>query len=201
MLAINLANLLSRVQLMLCHWLAPQNAPATQECHGPLLSHHFGRFCRLHFPWPLAWRLLMSPGTGKGISLQGSGCGWALWPGVLLASPCPGVFLFLPSSLTWVWATKSQNGPCNFFLWPTCGGHPHMQGWIGGSCTPRVVVQGFCYLSFAGDSLLSSLGDAPPCLDMICLNKSSQKLSAHDCYPWGYPLQVPGAEDRDAENP
>lgn len=62
-------------------------------------------------------------------------------------------------------------------------------------------LQSFCYLSFAGDSFLSSLCDSPPCLDMIRLSKSSQKLSAHACCPWGYPLQVPGAEEQDAENP
>lgn len=75
-----------------------------------------------------------------------------------------------------------------------------MQGW-GGPCTPRVAVWSFCYLSFAGDSFLSSLCDSPPRLDMIRLSNSSQKLSAHACYPWGYPLQVPGAEEQDAENP
>lgn len=82
----------------------------------------------------------------------------------------------------------------HFLPLPICGGQPHIQGW-GRSCTPRVAVQGFCYLSFAGDSFLSSLCDAPPCLDMISLSNSSEKLSAHACYPWEYPLQVPGAEE------
>lgn len=73
------------------------------------------------------------------------------------------------SKLTHVFGLQSpRNGPYIIFPVPTCGGHPPMQGW-GGLCTPRVAVQSFCYLSFAGDSLLSSLCDSPPCLDMIRL--------------------------------
>lgn len=120
--------------------------------------------------------------------------GTAAWsPCFSLASPLPGALLLLQAH-SHVFGLQS---PRSISIFPfACGGHLHMQGWRGVHA-----LQSFCYLSFAGDSLLSSLCDSPPCLDTIRLSKSFQKLSVHACCPWGYPLQVPGAEEQDAENP
>lgn len=165
-------------------------------------------------PWasrlPSFWEILQAA-LPLALDLKGTADSWhwegnltaRQWLGMGAAAWSPPCFSLPwntpspPSSLTCVWATESQQWSISIFslcLWWTT---PHAGLGVGGVHA----LQSFCYLSFTCDSFLSSLCDSPPCLDMIRLSKSSQKLSAHACCPWGYPLQVPGAEEQDAENP
>ena len=148
----------------------------------------FGRLRRVHFPWPPARRSPLSPSAGKGLSLQEGSCGQALQPGLLLSSPLPGASLLLQARSRGFWGRWLPGMILIIFSLCQTALHIRTRWGGGGSCTPRVSAWGFCNLSLAGDSLLSSWHDAPPCQDRIRPSKVSSET--HACYPQGYPCSM-----------